>query len=174
MTADHCEAKLHALRKTQDGVVVSFVLHPNDIPDRLMLSDLGTRYMLALAEIGDDEQPKGGDATEPTTRTPETPPRVETPSPRGASFHDMLPVKQAGILCADQMFWKYLEELHTNRWVAALTAFGNTEIAAARIVRDICCVQSRKDITVGTSAHNKWNFLLSSYQAWKRAPAVGA
>lgn len=58
MDAEHCEAKKHAYRQTQDGVVVSFVLHPNDLPDGLATAPLGTRYMLALVEIGDDEQPK--------------------------------------------------------------------------------------------------------------------
>ena len=56
MTAAHCEAKLHGFRKTQDGIVVSFVLHPQDWPQQLALDPLGTRYMLAVAQIGDDEQ----------------------------------------------------------------------------------------------------------------------
>src|SRR5687767_1202070 len=55
--AFHVEAKLHAFRKTQDGVVVSFVVSPIDMPQALALDPLGTRYVLALAQIGDDEQP---------------------------------------------------------------------------------------------------------------------
>lgn len=55
--AEHCEAKLHGFRRTQDGVVVSFVLHPQEVPQALALDPLGTRYMLAFAAIGDDEQP---------------------------------------------------------------------------------------------------------------------
>lgn len=54
--AAHCEAKLHGFRKTQDGIVVSFVLHPQDWPQALALDPLGTRYMLAVAQIGDDER----------------------------------------------------------------------------------------------------------------------
>lgn len=55
--AFHVEAKLHAFRKTQDGVVVSFVVSPIDMPQALALDPLGTRYMLALCAIGDDERP---------------------------------------------------------------------------------------------------------------------
>lgn len=55
--AAHCEVKLHALRRTQDGTVVSFLVHPNDTPQCLALDPLGTRYMLAVAQIGDDERP---------------------------------------------------------------------------------------------------------------------
>jgi len=55
--AVHCEAKKHAFRQTQDGVIISFVLHPQEVPPELALAPLGTRVMLAVAEIGDDEQP---------------------------------------------------------------------------------------------------------------------
>ena len=65
MTAAHCEAKLHGFRKTQDGIVVSFVLHPQDWPQALALDPLGTRYMLAVAQIGDDEQPVTGSSPSP-------------------------------------------------------------------------------------------------------------
>jgi len=52
--ASHCEVKKHALRQTQDGIVVAFVVHPSDVPASLQLAPLGTRYMLALVEIGED------------------------------------------------------------------------------------------------------------------------
>jgi uncharacterized OB-fold protein len=53
----NCEAKKYAYRQTKDGVVVSFVLHPNDVPNELASSQIGTRYVLAMVEIGDDEKP---------------------------------------------------------------------------------------------------------------------
>lgn len=57
-SALHCEAKFYAFRKTKDGTVVSFVLHPQEVPDALATADIGARFMLALVEIGDDEKPK--------------------------------------------------------------------------------------------------------------------
>jgi hypothetical protein len=53
----HCEARKVAYRQSRDGLVVSFVIHPNDMPDALAVAPLGQRYMLALAAIGDDEKP---------------------------------------------------------------------------------------------------------------------
>jgi hypothetical protein len=58
--AVHCEAKKVAYRQTKDGLVVSFVIHPNDMPDALAVAPLGQRYMLAMAAIGDDEKPVDG------------------------------------------------------------------------------------------------------------------
>ena len=71
-TASHCEVKKHALRQTQDGVVVAFVLHPNDVPAALQLAPLGTRYMLALVEIDEDETP---------IKRTEVPDKNTTPAP---------------------------------------------------------------------------------------------
>ena len=45
------EAKLLGFRRTQDGVVVSYVVHPSDVSAELAIAPLGTRYMVAVAEI---------------------------------------------------------------------------------------------------------------------------
>lgn len=66
--AIHCEAVKAAYRQTKDGLVVSFVIHPNDMPNALAVAPLGTRYMLALAQIGDDEQPVSPADIPSTTR----------------------------------------------------------------------------------------------------------
>src|SRR3990167_6715521 len=86
----HCEAKKHAYRQTQDGVVVSFVLHPQEVPAGLATAPLGTRYMLALAEIGNDEQP------------------IERPAPEKPHSY----AQRAGILCNEPAFWRFLNESH--------------------------------------------------------------
>lgn len=52
------EAKLYAFRKTKEGTVVSFVVHPSDMTDSLATLDIGARVVIAAVEIGDDEQPK--------------------------------------------------------------------------------------------------------------------
>jgi len=58
IVAMNCEAKLYAFRKTREGTVVSFVIHPQEIPEGLATADIGARIMLAMVEIGDDERPK--------------------------------------------------------------------------------------------------------------------
>lgn len=43
------EAKFYALRKSKDGLVVSFVIHPNDAPNELITAPIGEQYIVALA-----------------------------------------------------------------------------------------------------------------------------
>lgn len=49
------ECKKHAYRQTQDGIVISFVCHPDDVPSALATAPLGQRYMMGLGELMDDE-----------------------------------------------------------------------------------------------------------------------
>ncbi len=77
------ECKKHAYRQTQDGVVISFVVHPNDVTPDLASAPLGTRYTMLLLELTDNE-------------------KVKVPAPSLT--------QQAAILCGDARFRKFLEE----------------------------------------------------------------
>jgi hypothetical protein len=84
----HMEAKKHAYRQTQDGVVISFVVHPSDVNPALAAAALGTVYMLGWAEVEPGEQkPK-----------------------EQRSWADLRPSQQAGIACGDPAFQHWLAD----------------------------------------------------------------
>lgn len=87
-------------------------------------------------------------------RLDESPPKTEK-APR--SFHDMSPAQQAGMLCADPVFVKFLDE-----------TVGPND--AAHTVRMICGVTSRGDIKPGTEAARRWSGIVSDYRAWQHEP----
>ena len=64
-----CEAIKYALRQSRDGTVISFVVQPADLPPELTLAKIGTRVLLAVAEINDDETLKDANR-EPGTVKP--------------------------------------------------------------------------------------------------------
>ena len=137
----HCEARKWSYRQTKEGVVISFLLHPNELPDGLALAPLGTRFMLAVCEIDDQEQP-----AKPKEKAPK-------------SFHDMSPAQQAGMLCSDEAFQKFMKET------------GNVKADnVADTVRGLCGVASRSDIKPGTEAARRWFDIVSDYRAWQREP----
>ena len=55
--AESFEAKKYAYRQTKDGMVLSFVLHPDDVPKEMATAPIGQRYMVACAQIDDHENP---------------------------------------------------------------------------------------------------------------------
>ncbi len=47
------EALYYAMRKSKDGIIVSFVIQPADFSLDLAIAPIGTRVLLATAELKD-------------------------------------------------------------------------------------------------------------------------
>ena len=139
--SSHCEAKKHAYRQTKDGIVISFVLHPNEVPDDLALAPLGARYMLGLARIGDDEEPQ----------EPEQKP--EKPKRPGRPFADMPPSQQAGMKCQDEEF---------QRWASRNNPCPET---ARALILGTCGIKSRKELDSSGEASFAWDNMLARFHA---------
>lgn len=91
--------------------------------------------------------------TELWTDDEQTPPEWQ-----GSKWDALGPVKQAGILCADTSFWKYLNV--------------TDEQEAADYVRTRCNVKSRAELARAQAATRKWNDIVADYRAWQREPEI--
>lgn len=140
----HCEAKKHGYRQTQDGIVISFVLHPEEVPDDLALAALGTRYMLAFARIGDDEEP--------------VPPQ-QKPTRPGKPFHTLPRCQQAGILCKDVGFQHWMANYYKDDPIV------EDEDSARQFVLDECEITSRRELDTSSIAEAHWDTLLARFEA---------
>lgn len=158
-----CEMLKVAYRQSKDGIVVSFLIHPQHVPDGLAVAALGTRYIVALVEIGDDETPRP-----PKQKEVDAKPRPDSfcPSQGGArrSFHEMTLAEQAGMLSADPAFIKFLE---TERCGSVTDS-----TSAAVYVRALCGIKSRSELKAGGEPAQRWTNLVSDYRAWMREPEV--
>ncbi len=139
----HCEAKKHGYRQTQDGIVISFVLHPEEVPDDLVLAALGTRYMLAFARIGDDEEPQ-----QPEVKRPARP------------FASLPRSQQAGILCGDLTFYRWAADQIGNKSGLAM----NSVKHARQFVLNRCKVNSRRELDVSDEAGVLWDALRGQFE----------
>lgn len=159
-----CEMVKYAYRQTKDGVVVSFVVHPNDVPAALSTSPLGARYVAVLVQIGDDDLPVHQPAKEtkqlsahdsaPASRPVVDKPPVETKR----TWQELQPAQQAGIRSGEVTFWAFLNETRKYRIENA------TE--AAEAIRDICGVHSRAELGTDQRKCVLWTQLDHQYQAW--------
>ena len=85
METSQFEGKKIALKQTKDGIVMSLAIHPDDLPEELMRDFVGSRYMVVMVRLGDEERPLNRE-----------------------EFAGAQLVKLAGILCRDNQFWEYL------------------------------------------------------------------
>lgn len=150
-----CEMVKYALRQTKDGIVVSFVVHPNDIPAALQTSAIGSRWIAALVQIGDDEKPIQQISAEAAQ-----PRQIDSKRTAGdkRNWNELQPQQQAGIRCAEATFVAFLKETRSDDW--------HESQDAAECVRLICGVTSRAMIGVNQKARMIWHQLDSAYQAW--------
>jgi hypothetical protein len=84
------------------------------------------------------------------------------PEWQGSKWDALGPVKQAGVLCNEESFQKFL----TEKVVPCDSADG-----AAKIVRGLCNVTSRA-LLMENAAAAKWREVVANYRAWQREPAI--
>lgn len=56
--AVHFEAVKIAMNQTKDGWKLILAVHPNDAPEEVLRSLVGSRYMIAAVELDDQDKPK--------------------------------------------------------------------------------------------------------------------
>ena len=84
MNALQFEALKVALKQDATGYVLTVKIHPDEIPEELLRDFVGSRYMIAMVRLNDDESP--------------------------APYKNR--VKEAGILCKTALFLDFLNEVH--------------------------------------------------------------
>lgn len=150
------EAKKHAYRQTQDGVVVSFVIHPDDVNSAFAVAPLGTPFELKYTALDYDN---------PAPATEAQPVAKQTRKPWG----ELLPKTQAGMRCGEPEFqrWAMNEALNVGYGIGINST---DEQEAAIYVRKACGVTSRKDITPGSRAAEIWASIDQRFQDETRLP----
>lgn len=146
--ATSCEMVKYALRQTKDGIVVSFVVHPNDIPAALQISQIGSRWMAALVQIADDETPIA----------PPLPAKFIAKDGK-RDWRELSPAQQAGIRCEEPAFSAFLREQRPDDW--------HESQDSSACVRLICGVSSRAYIEKDQRSRMIWKQLDDQFQAWK-------
>jgi len=168
---------------------LSFKLEESELCDRLRKAVMGTRYQMVLVELNEDETPKdhAGEAPKETpSRPPWEPAPVARPNseataaqarePNSAppargrkSWDEMAPAQQAGILCADKSFLKFLGEYIKDADGPIGEKMDIDEDFAARAIRSLCGVKSRAAITKDNS---DWALIMERYRTWQLAAKV--
>ena len=127
-----------SLRQTKDGYSLTLSVHPDDLPDDLMRDFVGSRYMVVMVRIGDNEQPLN----------------------RELEFPGDHAVKMAGMICRDPDFWAWLE--------SKFDVIVDSEKDCATWLSDFLNIQSRKELKENEEVRNVFNKLRQEFLAWTR------
>jgi len=121
-----------ALKQDATGYVLTVKIHPDEIPEELLRDFVGARYMIAMARLNDDETP--------------------------LLYKNK--VQQAGMLCRDYRFHKWLEAEHF--------ATKPTEKEATEFVYQTCGISSRTELNGNRAAQNAFAEMVNEYETWRK------
>jgi hypothetical protein len=127
------------LKQSKDGYILTLAVHPDEIPDDLVRDFVGSRYVVVMVRLDENEQPMQ----------------------RGNEFPGDHAVKMAGILCRDPDFWEWL---HAKEWL-----FEKNEKACTEWLISYLGIESRKELKTDQEARELFVKLKNSFDAWRRS-----
>lgn len=128
-----CEVVKIAMSQDKNGHILKLSIHPNDLPKDLVLDPLGSRYVMVLARLGDQD---------------------EIVQPKEKSEGENA-VASAGLLCRNARFISWLVDRGYSR--------GHTEDDAREAVRDFCSVKSQSELATNEAARRKFALLREEF-----------
>lgn len=137
-----CEVVKIAMAQDKNGHILKLSIHPNDLPKDLVLDPLGSRYVMVLAKLGDNDE-------------------IETPKDKsdGEKAVDI-----AGLLCRNERFISWLFD-------NGLSGSRDSQ-GAIDAVRETCGVTSRSEFRTNEEARRKFFELRDAFEADYKKGAV--
>tara|TARA_R100001198_G_C5221001_1_gene203159 strand:- start:195 stop:644 length:450 start_codon:yes stop_codon:yes gene_type:complete len=139
--AESFEAKKYAYRQTKDGMVLSFVLHPDDVPKEMATAPIGQRYMVACAQIDDHENPIR--------------PRATTDAEKALA--------RANLICRDETYIQWVR-MNFYQWHVVDETLEDEQYAA-EVIRFICGIGSRSELKTNPEARERLNEHLKLFES---------
>jgi hypothetical protein len=127
------------LKQSKDGYILTLAVHPDEIPDDLVRDFVGSRYVVVMVRLDEQEQPMN----------------------RTNEFPGDQAVKMAGILCRDPDFWEWL---HAKEWLME-----KNERVCTEWLTSYLGIESRKELKTDKEARDLFNKLKNSFDAWRRS-----
>lgn len=126
---------------------------------------------VARFKPGTEVMPNTGEPQSASSKPDKTVPALDSTTPARArkSWHEMPPAQQAGILCADKSFQKFLGGYIVDADGPIRQKQTIDEGFAAQAIRSLCKVRSRTEITRDNS---DWTKIVTNYRAWMREPKI--
>ena len=132
------EAVKVSMSQDKNGTNLRLCIHPDDVPQELHKHWVGSRYMIAMVKIDDEDQPEISDEQRRKERL----------------------MKSAIMVCKEEGFWMYMED--TSPFEVDLRV--NSEEACAVLLRDRLGIKSRSDLKTNDVALKKFENLLIDYR----------
>lgn len=142
--AVHFEAVKTSMSQSKQGTILRLALHPNEVPPSLHTDWVGSRYMVAMVKLDDEDQPQVSDQQRETERL----------------------IASAGMLCRNLDFAKFLFDIDSLLGVPNDESEREKRVADA--LRDILGVESRSEMRTNSVARERFKNMVEEFTRWKQ------
>lgn len=122
------------MNQNKDGIMVTLLIHPNDMPEEFFRDGTGTRYVAALVPLTDHDEPRVTERDNEKSRA----------------------VASAGMICKQEGFWYWLV---SNGYAEEVL----NEQQAAETLRNLLGIASRKELRDNRKAREKFYEIRDAY-----------
>lgn len=151
--AIHFEAVKTSMSQSKAGTILRIAIHPNDVPPSLHTDWVGSRYMVAMVKLDDEDQPEISDDQRQAKAL----------------------VASAGMLCRNEDFRKFLDSqdllsFSPDHWNVDENGdkWSDLEALTARCLRSYLHIGSRSELATNSEAREKFKKLQEDFTLWKK------
>ena len=145
--AIHFEAVKTSMSQSKAGTILRIAIHPNDVPPSLHTDWVGSRYMVAMVKLDDEDQPEISDDQRQAKAL----------------------VASAGMLCRNEDFRKYLDSQDLLSFAASPDHWETDEEEITAIcLRGYLQIESRSELATNSEAWEKFKKLQEDFTLWKK------
>jgi hypothetical protein len=141
------EAVKTSMSQSKQGTILRLALHPNEVPPSLHTDWVGSRYMVAMVKLNDEDKPEISDQQRDVDKM----------------------VASAGMLCRNDEFAEFLFErgyMLDKDYIES--SFGERDAAVADTLRSTLGIGSRADLKTNSEAREKFKELTEEFSRWKQ------
>ncbi len=141
--AIHFEAIKVSMNQNKEGMALRLSIHPNDCPQELLSDWVGTRYMVAMVRLTDDDRPDTREDQREIERM----------------------ITSAGMLCRNEDFYQFMFERSLCDFA---TEQEEMEKECVEGLKKVCGIKSRADLRSDVSARKMFEYVREEFKQWKK------
>jgi hypothetical protein len=142
--AVHFEAVKTSMSQSKQGTILRLAIHPNEVPASLHTDWVGSRYMVAMVKLDDEDQPQMSEQQRETERL----------------------IASAGMLCRNLDFAKFL--FHQDIILSVPNDDAERERSVADALRSHLGVESRSEFKTNSMAREMFKQVSEEFLRWKQ------
>jgi len=145
--AVHFEAVKTSMSQSKQGTILRVAIHPNDVPPSLHTDWVGSRYMVAMVKLDDQDQPEVSDEQREVEKL----------------------IASAGMLCRNPAFSDFLHDrgyMDDNSYIAV--TYEGIEAPTVNALREELGITSRSELKTNSQAREKFKSLSEEFVRWKQ------